>query len=131
LTYDGSGGLKERSVNERDEKTSVWSTYGPDGSLKRRDVHALNYGGPHRTETQTYAADGSVAGRRVAEADAGVSDLRATEARGDAGPPRKTRQTREYDWRRNLSKNVTYKWNEGTGEYEPVFVSYSTIEYYR
>ena len=129
--YDGSGALKERSVNERDAKTSVWSTYNADGSLKKRDVHALNYGGPHRTETQTYAPDGSVAGRRVSDVDAGVTDLRATAERGGGGPPRKTRETREYDSRRNLSKLVNFSWNAETGEYEPVAVSYYTIEYYR
>ncbi|HEX8146988.1 MAG TPA: hypothetical protein VF591_07400 [Pyrinomonadaceae bacterium] len=129
--YDGSGALVERSVNERDDKTSVWRTYGADGSLKREDVHSLNYGGPHRTETKTYAPDGKVAARRVSEADAGVSDLRATQARGDGGPPRKTRETREYDSRRNLSKLTTFSLNAETGEYEPLAVSYYHIEYYR
>jgi hypothetical protein len=128
--YDGSGALKERSVNERDGKTSVWSTYRADGSLKRQDVHSLNYGGPHRTETKTYAPDGSVAGRRVAESDAKVSELRATEEKG-GGPPSKTRDTREYDARKNLIKNVQYRWNAEAGEYEPTLVYYSAIEYYR
>jgi hypothetical protein len=131
LTYDGSGALVERSVNEHDAKTSVWSTYAADGSLKRRDVHALNNGGPHRTETKTYAANGAVVGRRVSDADAAVSDLRATEERSDGDPPRQTRETREYDARKNLSKITSFKWNAETGEYEPVFVAYYTIEYYR
>jgi antitoxin component YwqK of YwqJK toxin-antitoxin module len=129
--YDGSGALKERSVNERDGKTSVWSTYRADGSLKRRTEHSLNYGGPHHSETKSYAPDGRVVGRRVSDVDAAVSDLRATEARGDGGPPRETRETREYDSRGNLSKMVTFKWNAETGEYEPASVSYYTIEYYR
>lgn len=130
-TYDGSGALVERSVNERDGQTSVWSTYLANGSLKKRDVHALNTGGPHRTETQTYAVDGSVVGRRVSEVDAKVSDLRATAEGRGGGPPRKTRETREYDQRNNLSKIVTYRWNAETGEYEPAAVSYYTLEYYR
>lgn len=129
--YDGSGALLERSVNERDAKTSVWSTYAADGSPKRRDVYSLNYGGPHHAETQTYAPDGSVADRRVSNVDTALSDLRATEARGEGGPPRKTRETREYDSHRNLSKLVNYRWNAETGEYDPANVSYYTIEYYR
>jgi len=131
LTYDGSGALVERAVNVRDGKTSVWSTYRADGSLKERAVHALNYGGPHHTEKETYAPDGSVAGRRVATSDSGTSDLRAAEEKGDGAPPRKTRDTREYDSRKNLIKNVQYTWNAEAGEYEPSLVYYSTIEYYR
>lgn len=129
--YDGSGALLERSVNERDGKTSVWSTYRADGSLKRRDEHSLDYGGPHRTESKSYAPDGTAAGHRVATSDAASRDLRATETKGDGRPPRATRETREYDSRRNLSKIVNYRWNAETGEYEPFSVSYYTIEYYR
>ncbi|HEX7315480.1 MAG TPA: hypothetical protein VF297_16285 [Pyrinomonadaceae bacterium] len=131
LIYDGGGALRERSVNEKDDKTSVWSTYAADGSLKRRDVHALNTGGPHRTETRTYAPDGSVAGRRVSNVDASVRDLRAAETKGDGAAPRKTRETREYDPRGNLSKLVNYSWNAETKEYEPAAVLYYTVEYYR
>jgi hypothetical protein len=57
--------------------------------------------------------------------------LRAVEQRADGGPPRATRETREYDARKNLSKLATYKWNAETGNYEPFGVSYYTIEYYR
>ena len=129
--YDGSGALKERSVNERDGKTSVWSTYGADGTLRKRDVHALNYGGPHRTETSHYAPDGSVVGRRVSDVDASISDLRATSEGVDGRAPKKMRETREYDSRRNLSKLTTFRWNAETEEYEPTAISYYTIEYYR
>jgi hypothetical protein len=130
-TYDGSGALKERSVNESDGKISVWRTYGPDGSLRRQDTHTLNYGGPHHTETKHYAPDGAVVGRMVSDADAGVSDLRTTAVRGDGGPPRQKRETREYDSHRNLKKLTSFRWNAEAGEYEPVAVSYYTIEYYR
>ena len=130
-TYDGTGALLERSVNERDDKTSVWSTYRADGSLKKRDEHSLNYGGPHRTESKTYAPDGSVAGRRVSSSDAATTELRATEVKGDGRPPRETRRTIEYDSRKNLSKVIDYRWNAETKDYEPVNVSYYTIEYYR
>ena len=131
LLYDGEGALKERSVNARDDKTSVWSTYRADGSLARRDEHTLNYGGPHRTESKTYAPDGSVAGRRVSNVDAAVKELRASEARGDAAPRRQTRETREYDARGNLSKLSAYKWDDEAGDYEPYSVTYYTVEYYR
>jgi antitoxin component YwqK of YwqJK toxin-antitoxin module len=131
LVYDGSGALVERSVNERDETHSVWSTYRGDGSLKRRDEHALNFGGPHHTETKSYAPDGSVAGRRVVDSDASVRDLRMAEVRGDGEPPSKTRETREYDSRGNLSKLTVFRWNAETGDYEPAAISYYTIEYYR
>jgi hypothetical protein len=129
--YDGSGALKERSVNERDGKTSVWSTYGADGSLRKQDVHSLNYGGPHRTETKHFAPDGSVVGRRVSDVDAAISDLRATSEGVDGRQPKKMRETRDYDPRRNLSKLTTFRWNAEAGEYEPSAVSYYTIEYYR
>lgn len=129
--YDGGGALVERSVNERDGKTSVWSTYRADGSLKKQDVYSLDYGGPHHSETQTFAPDGSAVSRRVSDVDAKVTDLRATEERGDGGPPRKTRETREYDSLRNLSKLTHYRWNAETNGYEPTAVSYHTITYYR
>lgn len=129
--YDGVGALRERSVNERDEKTSVWTTYRADGSLKRRDEHSLNHGGPHRTVTQGYAPDGSVAGRRVSDADAAAGELRAAEEGRGGGPPRRTRETREYDARRNLTKITGFRWNAETGGYEPAAVSYYTVEYYR
>jgi hypothetical protein len=128
--YDGAGALKERSVNVKEGGLSVWSTYGPDGSLRKEARHSLNYGGPHHTEERTYAADGTVK-LRVADSDAKVSDLRATDEKGDGGPPRQTRQTREYDSRRNLNKLTYYKWNAETGEYEPTSVSYYVITYYR
>src|SRR5919205_593337 len=72
--YDGDGVLKERSVNEREGKTSYWRTYGPDGTLRRQDTYSLDYGGPHHSESQTYAAGGSVVGRRGSGAHARKSD---------------------------------------------------------
>jgi hypothetical protein len=128
--YDGGGALLERSVNERDDKTSVWSTYSADGSLKKREEHSLDYGGPHRTESRTFAPDGSVAGRRVATSDAATTDLRATEVKGGA-PPRETRRTIEYDSRKNLRKVIDYRWSAEAKDYEPYSVAYYTVEYYR
>ncbi|HEX8500942.1 MAG TPA: hypothetical protein VF659_10165 [Pyrinomonadaceae bacterium] len=129
--YDGAGVLVERSVNERDAKKSVWSTYRGDGTLKKRDTHSLDYGGPHHTESETFAADGvTPVGRRVSDADAAATDLRAVNEGHNPGP-RRTRETREYDSHRNLSKQTTFRWNEATGEFEPAAVTYYTITYYR
>lgn len=130
-TYGGDGALKERSVNERDDKTSVWSTYGPDGKLTKRATYSLNYGGPHHSVEETYAPDGTVVGRRVADSDAASTDLRAVKEGQGPGPQGKTRHTREYDSRRNLSKLVRYVWNESAGDYEPASVTYYVITYYR
>ena len=129
--YNGDGALKSRDVNTKEGGVSVWSTYGPDGVLKREARHSLNYGGPHHTELKTFAPDGSPVWRRVSDVDAKVSDLRVTEDKGDGGPTRQTRETREYDSHRNLHKQTSFKWNAETGEYEPTSVSYYTLTYYR
>ena len=129
--YDGGGALKERSVNTKENGVSVWSTYGADGRLKKRTTHTLNYGGPHHSVEETYAPDGTVVGRRVADSDAASTDLRAVREGKGPGPEGKTRHTREYDSRRNLSKLVRYVWNEAAGDYEPASVTYYTITYYR
>lgn len=129
--YDGDGALKSRNVNTKENGVSVWSNYGPDGVLRREIRHSLNFGGPHHTELQTFAPDGSPVWRRVSDVDANVYDLRATEEGSDGGPPRKTRETREYDSHKNLLKLTSFKWNAETGEYEPTAVSYYTLTYYR
>ena len=129
--YDGGGALKERSANTREGGLSVWSTYDGDGKLKKRTTHTLNYGGPHHSVEETYAPDGTVVGRRVADSDAGSTDLRAVKEGKGPGPEGKTRHTREYDSRRNLSKLVRYVWSEAAGDYEPSSVTYYTITYYR
>ncbi|HEX8720476.1 MAG TPA: hypothetical protein VF736_07600 [Pyrinomonadaceae bacterium] len=128
--YGGDGALKERSVNTSEGKVSTWSTYGPGGVLKKRATHSLDYGGPHRTVEEYFAPDGSVARRRVVDSDAASSNIRAVEEGPGARRP-KTRETREYDSRRNLSKVTDYILNDETGEYEPVAVSYSVVTYYR
>ena len=128
--YDGAGALRERSVNAVEGKVSTWSTYGPDGALKRRATYSLDYGGPHRSVEEEFAPDGTVVRRRVADSDAATTDLRAAEEGPGARRP-KTRNTREYDSRRNLSKVTDYVLDEQTGEYVPVAVSYYTITYYR
>jgi hypothetical protein len=128
--YGGDGALKERYVKAVEGQVSTWSTYGPDGSLKSRSTFSLDYGGPHRSVEEHFAPDGTVARRRVADSDAGSSDIRvAEEGRGARRP--KTRETREYDSRRNLSKITDYVLNGETGQYEPVAVSYYTVTYYR
>ncbi len=130
--YDGDGALKERSVIEREGGATIQRTSGPDGVLKRSAENGPGEGGARRTVNQTYSADGSVYGRRVADVaiQAGTMDISTVNERFNPGP-RKTRETREHDSHRNLSKLTTYVWNEATGEYEPSAVSYYTITYYR
>ncbi|HEX8281878.1 MAG TPA: hypothetical protein VF588_00755 [Pyrinomonadaceae bacterium] len=130
MVYDGGGALKERSVLMREGGVSVMKTYKPDGTLKRSVENGV--GGARRTVYQTYNPDGTVFGRRVSEtaaSNAGM-DIVADNDRFNPGP-RKTRETREFDARRNLSKITNYVWNEETNGYEPSSVSYYTITYYR
>lgn len=129
--YDGRGALVKRSVNTREDGRSVWKTYRPDGSLAQQAVYSLDYGGPHRSEERAYTPDGALARRRVSDSDAGSQDLRAAEERGDGGPPRRTREQREYDERGNLLKLTNFKWNAETRQYEPLGVSYYALTYYR
>jgi antitoxin component YwqK of YwqJK toxin-antitoxin module len=129
--YDGNGALKERSVNTKEGGVSTWSTYRPDGSLKKSTRHTPNYGGSHHSEEKNYAPDGTVVRRRVSDVDAAAGDLRAVEEKRGVVRQDRTRETREYDSRGNLSKVVNYVWNESAGEFEPSAVSYCTITYYR
>lgn len=128
--YDADGALTERSVLAREGGVSVMKTYKPDGTLKRSVEHGA--GGARRAVYQTYNPDGTVSGRRVSDF---ATDASATEIRSDNDGynpgPRKTRETREYDSRKNLSKLTKYVWNEGEGAYEPSSVTYYTVTYYR
>lgn len=128
--YDGDGALKERSALVREGGVSVMKTYKPDGTLKRSVEHGA--GGARRTVYQTYNPDGTVYGRRVTDfaSDASALDIRADND-GYSPGPRKTRETREFDSRRNLSRITSYVWNEAAGEYEPSVVTYYTLTYYR
>jgi antitoxin component YwqK of YwqJK toxin-antitoxin module len=130
-TYDGNGGLLKREVYARDADKSVWKTYRADSSLEREVVYSLNYGGPHHSEERDYNPDGSISGRRVSDVDATVNNLEAVVEKKNGMPPQKTRETREYDSRRNLIKMTHYKWNTETGEFEPFAVDYNEITYYR
>jgi len=132
LTYDGAGALIRRSVNTVDEagKKSTWTTYGPDGAILDQSVHSLDYGGPHRTEQQTFNAEGSAAGTRVATADAAVGRLEAVETNADGTVRRKTSEERKYDSHRNLSRLVNLRWSDEKGAYEPVVVTYYFTTYY-
>jgi hypothetical protein len=132
LLYDGAGSLLRREVNSVDEsgKLSTWTAYGPDGKVLDQSVHSLNYGGPHRTEQQTFKADGTAAGVRVSTADAKTNRLEAVETNADGAVRRKTSELREYDARRNLSRLVSLRWSEAKGDYEPVAVTYYVVTYY-
>jgi hypothetical protein len=130
--YEGDGALRERTVIEREGGVTVQRTYGADGVLKKSAEDGLGEGGVRRRVDRTYAADGSVYGRRVADVSAarGTLEIDVVNDRFHPGAHR-TRETREYDPRRNLSRLTTYVLNEATGEYEPSDVSYYTLTYYR
>ena len=132
MVYDGAGALKERHVGTREGGLFVWSVYRPDGTLKRRDTHALDSGGRRRTVLQTYNERGVLVRRRVLESDAAATERRSAveTGSGDGEPPR-TRDTREYDSHKNPSKLTRYSWSEAAGGYEPSSVTYYTITYYR
>jgi hypothetical protein len=130
--YDATGALKERRANELVGGLPVWNTYRADGALKQRDTYTREHDGRHRTVMQTYGADGSVVRRRVLEIDAADKELRDVVEKGSAaGELPRRRLVREFDSRRNLSKSVTFVWNEAAGEYEPSSVTYYVITYYR
>jgi hypothetical protein len=130
--YDAAGALKERRANELVGGLPVWNTYRADGALKQRDTYTRDHDGRHRTVMQTYGADGSVVRRRVLEIDPADTEMRDTVEKGTAaGELPKTRSTREFDSRKNLSKIIRFVWNEATSEYEPSSVTYYTITYYR
>lgn len=132
LTYDGGGALVKRAVNTREQggRKSIWTSYGPGGAILRRDENDLNYGGPHRTETQTYKGDGSAPARRVSTGDASSSRIEAVETGADGAVRRKTSDRREYDARRNLIKITKINWDEAAGKYGPSAVTYHAITYY-
>lgn len=132
-TYDGNGALTSRQVNTRDaaNKKSTWETIDASGKLTERNVFSLDYGGPHRAEQTRFNPDGSIAGSRTATSDAAVGELGAVETDAEGQPRRRTHETREYDARRNLVKQTNYRWNTQTGNFEPWFVDYKEITYYR
>lgn len=130
-TYDGSGGLLKRAVKERDGDATVWKTYDADGSMKGEAVARAGADGSHVNESRGYMRDGSPAGRRLAKSDAGVSDIEVVVERPDGFPPRKTRETREYDSRRNLARLVRYVWDDAAADFVPQAATYYTLTYYR
>jgi hypothetical protein len=130
--YDAAGALKERRANELSDGLPVWNTYRADGTLRQRDTYTRDHEGRHRTVMQTYGADGAVVRRRVLEIDAADTELRDTVEKGAAaGELPKRRVAREYDSRKNLSKSITYVWDEAAGAYEPSAVTYYVVTYYR
>ncbi|HEX6185323.1 MAG TPA: hypothetical protein VFZ44_15670, partial [Pyrinomonadaceae bacterium] len=130
--YKGDGALRERTVLTKEGGASFSKTYWPDGTLKRSARSTTVRNGLHQRVEQTHNPDGSVYGQRVSEVSTGAAglDIRADNDGYNPGP-RKTRETREYDSHRNLSKLTSYVWNEATNEYEPSSVTYYTITYYR
>jgi len=130
--YDGEGALVERSESKMEGVVGIVKVYGPDGVLKRSGEHGPGAAGGHQTVEQSYNPDGTVFGRRVsAVTHAGSAALeRVTDNDGHNPGPRRTRETRELDSRKNLSKVVKSVWNEQTGEFEPKVVTYYAVSYY-
>ena len=54
-----------------------------------------------------------------------------TDNDGYSHEPKKTRETREFDSRKNLSRITRYVWNEATNDYELSEVTHYAITYYR
>lgn len=131
--YDGEGALTERSETKKEGGLAVVRVYGPDGVLKRSGERGPGAAGGHQTVEQSYNPDGTVFGRKVwAVTHASSAMVERTSVNEGHNPgPRKTRETREYDSRKNLSKIVNHVWNEATNEYEPVAVTYYIVTYYR
>lgn len=131
--YDGVGALRERAETKAEGGVSVTRTYKPDGVLKQ-SVERSPGGGPgqRRSVEQTYNPDGTVHGRRVSEITSAAPawEIRADND-GHSPGPKKTRETREFDSRKNLSRITKEVWNDATGGYEPSEVMHYTITYYR
>lgn len=131
--YDGDGGLRERTETKAAGGVSVSRTYKPDGVLRQSTERGPGgEPGQRRSVEQTYNPDGTVYGRRVSEftSDASSWEIRADNDSHSPGP-KKTRETREFDARKNLSKITKYVWNEATNDYEPSEVMHYTVTYYR
>lgn len=131
--YDGVGALRERTETKVEGGVSVSRTYKPDGVLKQTIERGPGgEPGQRRSVEQTYNPDGTVLGRRVSEftSDASAWEIRADQDGHDPAPKR-TRETREFDSRKNLSRITKYVWNDAAGGYEPSEVVHYTVTYYR
>lgn len=123
-TYDGEGRLVSRAVNTRDDDKSVWAIYDGQGRLMKKDVHSLNYGGPHHSDYYTYKPDGTLASHSTSQADAAVGRIEKS------GPRGRSSEEREYDAHRNLVRHTDYGPHPATGGMRPVAVSYHEITYF-
>lgn len=128
--YYARGALQERLVNDVSGKTSVWRTYRADGTLSSQRAETLGDDGSRKTESKVFAPDGSVVDHAVTDEDAARTEIRAT-FKSPGYPTVKRRTTYEYDSRKNPTKQTELILNDETGEYEPLSVTYFTIEYYR
>jgi hypothetical protein len=131
--YDGDGALRERAETKAEGGVSVTRTYAPDGTLKRSAERAPGSGpGQSRSVEQGYNPDGTVFGRRVSDFSAGEGAMAISADNDGYNPgPKKTRETREFDSRKNLSRLTRYVWNEAANDYEVSSVTYYTVTYYR
>lgn len=129
--YDGRGSLIKKAVKTRNPETkkSVWTTYNADGSVAEEAVYDRNYEGSHKSEIVKFNADGTLADKYVGESDADARQFEKAVYNPDGTLRSKWTETREYDSHGNLSKLTTKRWDELTGKYEPVAVSYYIITY--
>lgn len=132
-TYDGSGALVRRDVrdvNASEFGKSVWKTYGPDGSLVGDATASKDSDGRNRNEQNHYKSDGSVVGRTTITDDQSGKNFDVVRKDKDGRPQSRTRQTREYDSRKNPLKLTHYAWDDAANDFVPSSVSYYIITYY-
>lgn len=139
-----------------DGKRRDYENHGRDGALLQRFIHVYDDAGrvveqetydgqdrllsrvvfrPGAAEKLTYDAEGNLKETRTYDADAEdrlwpKAPPRCTEEMA-GGSGTRTRRACEYDSRGNVSRLVTYPWDEQAAKYVPSAVTYYTVTYYR
>ena len=129
-TYNGSGALLMRKVNTRDSDKSVWKTYAPNGTLVLDTTVYRDDGGLLRNEQNYYKADGSFVSHTSITDDRSGKNSEAVNKDRDGKPRTRTRETREFDSRKNPLKVTYYAWDGAASDFVPLSVSYYIITYY-
>ncbi len=131
VTFNGEGAITKKEIKTIDPETKriVWTTYGPSGEKAQERAFTFNQDATKSEFTQ-YNQNGTPQSKSVMTSDAGVGQREKTEYKQDGSLRRRTNETRELDQYGNLSKLTTSRWNERTGQYEPIAISYYTITYY-
>lgn len=130
-TYDANGVLLRRGSIERVEGGAVSKTYDANGTLRSESTARRSDDGGHVNEEKEYNANGAPSARRVATVGGASGDVDMTVEKLHGTQLEKTRVTREYDARGNLSKQVRYVWDASAGDFVPSTVFYYTVTYYR